>query len=202
MYIKKIMLRDDYRCLKKDLAIDVRNITLLVGNQGSGKSSLLSLLSKTSKEPSSKGIVDVSLDEKTLKCGIDCFYFDTEKDNPRIKDPQLFTTTDGQNKGIGFAVAVSSRFKSHGEILQNFTVEAIPKAKNCIVLLDEPESALSVHNQFRLAKCIKQASHQNNVQFIIATHCILLIQSVSEVYSMDRLAWLDSNEFIDSQKVD
>jgi predicted ATPase len=46
---------------------------------------------------------------------------------------------------------------SHGEVLVDFTVNAIKKAKNCVILLDEPESALSIRNQWKLVKEIKKA---------------------------------------------
>ena len=47
--------------------------------------------------------------------------------------------------------AISARFQSHGETLKAFTVDIISDAKDCILLLDEPESALSLKNQYKLA---------------------------------------------------
>lgn len=198
MYIKQIKFNEDYRCLKSGLTIDIKNVTLLVGDQGSGKSTLLELLAKRSREKIQT--IDIVLDEIALKNGVDSFYFDSEKNNPRIKDPAFYSTPDGQDKGIGYSSAIQSRFKSHGEVLKEFTVEPIKQAKNCIVFLDEPESALSIRNQFKLTKNIHEVSFKNNVQFLIATHCLPLIESVESVYSMEHLSWMSSAEFIADQK--
>ena len=68
------------------------------------------------------------------------------------------------------------------------------------MFLDEPESALSIRNQFKLTKNIQEVSAKNNVQFLIATHCLPLIESVEYVYSMEHLSWMSSVEFIADQK--
>jgi predicted ATPase len=191
MYISKIFINEDYRCLKNGLVIEARQLTLFVGDQGSGKSTILQGLSELGK--SKKSFLSLELTPEGEK-GVNSFYFDTEKHNPRIKDPNLFST----DEGIGFSSAIMSRFKSHGEVLKEFTVEPIRKAKNCIVNIDEPESGLSIRNQYKLVKSIKE-SITNDTQFFIATHCLPLIQSVEQVFSMEHLRWMDSQEFIQTQ---
>jgi predicted ATPase len=190
MYISKIFVDDDYRCLKKGMVIEARQLTLIVGDQGSGKSSLLQGLVELGR--SKKSFLSLELTPEGEK-GVNSFSFDCEKDNPRIKDPNLYG-----NEGIGFAFAIKSRFKSHGEVIKEFTVNPIRKAVNCIVNIDEPESGLSIRNQYKLVDSIKFAMG-NNVQFLIATHCLPLIQSVEQVFSMEHLRWMDSQEFIQSQ---
>jgi len=130
--------------------------------------------------------------------GVNSYYFDSEKHNPRIKDPHLYATAGGKNEGIGFASALKSRFQSHGEVIKEFTVNPIKKAQNCIVNIDEPESGLSIRNQYKLVSAIQAAIH-NKTQFFIATHCLPLIQSVDQVYSMEHLRWMDAKEFIQTQ---
>ena len=193
IYLSSTKLLDDKYCLKKDLIIDFKTITLLVGDQGCGKSTLLNLLQSKSE------LLKLNLSEETIKKGVDTFYFDSEKMNPRILGIDDFSNPDGTSKGIGVGVALSTRFKSHGEILQVYTVNAITKAENCIVFLDEPESSLSLRNQFKLAKNLKKAT-ERNVQFIIATHCLPLIESVKYVYSLEHLKWMKSLEFINLNK--
>lgn len=126
--------------------------------------------------------------------GVDTFYFDSEKDNPRIKNPELYTKFNGENIGIGFCNAVMTRFKSHGEVLQNFIIEPLKKAKDCVIFLDEPESGLSITNQFKLIKEIKKAS-KRNVQLFIATHCYPLIESF-DVISLQHLEQMSGEDFI------
>jgi len=199
MYIAKAELLNDYRCLKKGLTITFKGITLLVGDQGSGKSTILESLHRCGS--GEKRVINLTLTEKATKNGVQSFYFDTEKHNPRLKDPQYYSTPNGGSTGIGYTSAIQSRFQSHGEVLKAFTVNAIKKAKDCIVLLDEPESALSLRSQFDLVKAIADAS-ERNVQFIISTHCLPLIESITHVYSVEHLCWMGSREFINNQRTD
>jgi len=188
MYIEKIKLKDDYRNLKKGLTIILKPLTLLVGEQGCGKSSILSLLQKNEN-------LDVVLNKELQKGTIKTFYFDSEKMNPRIQSIDAFTTPSGQDSGIGLANGLLSRFKSHGEILREFTVNRIKRASNCVLFLDEPESALSLKDQFILAEEFKKAITEN-VQIIAATHCLPLIESVDEVFDMVSKKWIKSADFI------
>lgn len=195
MFIDKIDVKTDHRCLRAGFSIGLKNITLLVGDQGSGKSTLLECLHEYGKGTKDK--VALVLTEKGVK-GVSSFYFDAEKHNPRIRDPQDYTTVTGKSIGFGYGAALASRWKSHGEVLKKFTVDAIKQATNCIVMLDEPEAGLSLKSQFLLVKNILE---RKDVQFIIATHCLPLIQAMDEVYSMDHLKWMASKDFINSQEV-
>jgi predicted ATPase len=137
----------------------------------------------------------MTLSEFVLENGIETFYFDSEKMNPRIADIEAsYSNPDGTSKGIGIGAAIKSRFMSHGEVLKEFTVNRISKAKNCILFLDEPESSLSLRNQYILVNEIRKA--EDTVQFVIATHCLPLIAAFDEVYSLEHLKWMKSDEFI------
>ena len=134
--------------LKKGLEIKCGSVNLLVGNQGCGKSTLLELLQKNHPD------IKLTLSENVLNKGIRSFYFNSETDNPRVKDPVLFTKPSGADIGIGYGGALASRFRSHGEVLEEFIIEPLLKAKDCVILLDEPESGLSITNQFKLINAI------------------------------------------------
>lgn len=180
--------------LKKGFEIECTDINLLVGNQGCGKSTLLELIQKNHSD------IKLKLSEYTIKHGVSTFYFDSEKDNPRTKDPNLYTKASGENKGIGYGNALKSRFKSHGEILEKFTISPILKAKDSVIILDEPESGLSITNQFKLISAIKTAV-DNNCQFFIATHCYPLIESF-DVISLEHNKQMKGIEFINLIKND
>lgn len=191
MYLDKVELKEDYICFDKGFNItDFRNITLLVGDQGSGKSTLLKLLGSNDK------VLDVKLLDGVEGCST--FYFDSEHMNPRTKDPELYTKPNGDSIGIGYGGALASRFKSHGEILVDFTVNALKKAKDAVIFLDEPESGLSLRNQYNLIQAIEKAS-KNNCQILIATHCLPLIESQKKVYSMEHRKWMNTKKFLKTQ---
>lgn len=180
--------------LEIGFCVEFSEINLFVGDQGCGKSTLLNLIQKNHSD------IKMKLSNYAIKKEINTFFFDSEKDNPRIKDPQLFTKPNGENIGIGYGAALYSRFKSHGEILENFIIAPILKAKDCIIILDEPESGLSITNQFKLINAINIAV-LNNCQFFIATHCYPLIESFN-VISLEHKQQMSGLEFIKKIKCD
>lgn len=188
MYINSIEIVSDHRCFNKGEDFKLENITLLVGDQGCGKSTLLNGIQENDE------FLEMHLSELGQK-GVDSFYFDSEKMNPRIKDPNTYTNMDGSSKGIGFSGAVTTRYTSHGETLVLFTVEALKQAENSVIILDEPESGLSLKNQFLLAKEIKEAA-KRNCQLIIATHSLVLIKAFKNVLSLEHKKWMKSVEFV------
>lgn len=195
IHILSIKLKENYRVLNSGLEIDFLPVTILVGDQGCGKSSLLELL----RDNSSKLIAKLS--DSVIKDGVKTYYFDTETMNPRIADMDNYTTLGGESRGIGVGAALISRFQSHGETLREFTVNRILEAKDCVLFLDEPEAALSLKNQYILARNIQKAQ-ENNVQIILATHCLSIIESVEKVYSLEHLKWMESKEFINQSKTE
>lgn len=193
MYLSDIKIIKEYRCLPI-LDIKLKNITLLVGDQGCGKSSLLKLLHENNSE-----YINIKIAEKYKNKSINSYFFDTEKQNPRVAPDHNYYDIHGRSIGIGIGTKVFSMFQSHGEVLREFTVETIPKADNCVILLDEPESSLSIKNQYKLAQNIISAT-KNNCQLIIATHCLPLIESIDTVYDLEKKEWKKSSLFINEQK--
>lgn len=194
LYIEQIKIKENYLTLQKDRVIELKPLTVIVGEQGCGKSTLLRLLNKNSDK------IEVKLCEYLKNDYVDTFYFDTETMNPRISDINNYTTMDGRSKGIGVGAALQSHFQSHGEVLREFTVNRINDAKNCILFLDEPESALSLKNQFLLSKRLIDTTTNNKTQIILATHCLPIISSVEEVFDLVDYKWKNSTEYINEQK--
>jgi predicted ATPase len=192
VYIEKIkIINNAYpgsHVLKKDFVINCSHVNLFVGDQGCGKSTLLNLIQKNHND------INVILSDFALKNEIETFFFDSEKDNPRINDPQHYTNSNGENIGIGFGAGLASRFKSHGEILESFIIRPLLKAKDCVIILDEPESGLSITNQFKLINAINVAV-DNGCQLFIATHCYPLITSF-DVISLEHNEQMNGNDFI------
>lgn len=194
IYIEKIKIQDkqDYpgaEVLKKGFEFECSDVNLFVGNQGCGKSTLLTLLQKN--HPG----LEITISEYTKKNGVNSFFFNSELDNPRVKDPEMFTTPGGGSIGIGIGGALASRFMSHGEVLESFVINPLREAKNCVIILDEPESGLSITNQFRLIQAIKEAV-KNGCQLFMATHCYPLIKEF-DVISLEHYEKMSGTEFIE-----
>lgn len=193
IYIKDLTFNENYFVFSKDEKFFFEEVNLLVGDQGVGKSTLLSLMFKKNK------ILNISLSDETKKKGVNSYYFDFEKENPRIKNPNLYSTPSGEDIGIGVGNAVFSRFLSHGEVLKKYSVDALKFAKDCIIFLDEPETALSLKNQYKLTKEIKDAV-KRNCQLFIVTHCYILISAFDNVLSLEEKKWTPSNIFISNNQ--
>lgn len=193
IYIEKIKTSEDHRCFKKGFIFEPKQLNLLVGDQGTGKSTLL------------MGIRDqddwlrFDLSKYTMQHGIETFYFDSESMNPKMASDHNYYNADGTDKGIGLGNKLMTHFESHGETMKKLTVDLLPTAKDYIIMLDEPESALSIRNQYNLVKAIKTAL-DNNCQIFIATHSLPIIQSFKEVFSLEHNKWMGSNDFIETQK--
>jgi len=192
IYIEKLKISEQTypgtQVLNKDFVIECKDVNLFVGKQGCGKSTMLRLMQQNHTD------LKIKLSDIAIKNGVQTFFFDSEKDNPRMKNPEEFTKANSESIGIGFGNALVSKFRSHGEILEKFIITPLLNAKDCVIMLDEPESSLSITNQFKLINTI-QTAVQNNCQLFIATHCYPLIERFN-VISLEHNKQMSGLEFI------
>lgn len=197
IYLEKIeILNNTYpgsHTLEKGFTITCKDVNLLVGDQGCGKSTLLKLIQKNHTD------IKIKLNRCTIKNKVDTYYFDSEKDNPRIKDLESYTKPNGENVGIGYGGAFVTHFKSHGEVMRDFIITPLIDAKDCVIILDEPESGLSLTSQFKFIDVVNKAV-ENNCQFFIATHCYPLIEQY-DVISLEHNEQMSGKEFINKIKI-
>jgi len=194
IYVEQIeIISDQYPradgCLKIGTKFECSDINIFVGEQGCGKSTLLSLLSNHGQKFKASDDIKLILSKEAETDGVSMFYFDSEKDNPRMRDPEDYA---GQEHG--FITAALSRFRSHGEELSEIVISPLLTAKDCVIILDEPESGLSVTNQYRLINAIKKAV-ENNCQLFIATHCYPIIDAF-DVISLEHNKEMSGKEFL------
>jgi predicted ATPase len=152
-------------------------LVMLQGENGSGKSTLLHSLYYALKGEQVEGYV-YRLDPAAVKIG-KSFLFDAEQHNPRN---QMDAFQD-QPEMLEFL-----RMASHGQVMLSLFKESFPKLPDgTILLLDEPEMALSVSNQRRILKMLKELVDQKGFRIICATHSPVLIEA-SETYviNLDR----------------
>ena len=182
-----------WRCFTGEEVIQFRpGVNLLVGNQGTGKSSLFEAIQiRGMKKP--KGLhlppadtVPVIIDFQGE--AVPVFAFDFEHDNYRTKS---FFEDD-----ISFHVGAMR--SSHGEMVLAMLRELELVDKKMLVLFDEPDMALSIKSCRRLVRCFNHVADLGG-QVIATAHNPILILSYEQVYSVEHGKWMGGKEYIDLQ---
>jgi predicted ATPase len=142
-------------------------LIMLQGENGSGKSTLLHAIYYALRGERVENYV-YRMEMGDLKPG-KVFLFDAEQHNPRTQ-LELFKE---QPEMVEFL-----KMASHGQVMLSLFRESFPKLPDgTILLLDEPEMALSTSNQRRILKMLKELVDQKNFRIICATHSPVLIES-------------------------
>jgi len=149
-------------------------LIMLKGENGSGKSTLLHSLHFALRGEQVEGFV-----YRTEVQGIDpekVLLFDAEQHNPRHQ-LQLFEGNPEMKEFLSTA--------SHGQVMLSLFRESFPKLPDgTVLLLDEPEMALSQSNQRRILKMLKELVEQKKFRIVTATHSAALLDD-SETYVID-----------------
>ncbi len=152
-------------------------LVMLQGENGSGKSTLLHSIHYALKGEKVEGYV-YRLEPGEVQVGRS-YLFDAEQHNPRTQ-LELFKN---QPEMLEFL-----RIASHGQVMLSLFSESFPKLPDgTILLLDEPEMALSVSNQRRILKMLKELVDQKHFRIVCATHSSILIEDPETyVINLDR----------------
>lgn len=178
MFLKQMQLKEKYRGMKPFTLDFLSGLNVIVGENGSGKSSLLSLIT----DPNSS-LREIAVNETEFAF----HFFDTEKMNPRIRK-------DFMASGV-VALLVNSKYQSHGEAMLPMLNHA-EEMHNSLILVDEPEAGLSLSNQKKLFKVYEKIVRDNNCQIILTTHSYVIISSVEKVFNMKTKKWEKSSDFL------
>jgi len=190
--ISSVKFKEKFRCFEKDTVIDLRQITLLVGDQGSGKSSLLHFLSEAvkfaSKNKDFKGHKVISLTTEGEPVIKQFTSSDFEKENIRTL-PYL-------SQKIDIRFQLGSYLASHGETV-NACLRSLPDYRNTLILMDEPDMALSPKSAVNLANMMKTALG-NECQIIVAIHNPIIISLFNDVFDMSRRIWCSPHDYFET----
>jgi predicted ATPase len=143
------------------------------------------------------------------------YFFDTEKNNPRLDNDSQITdfvryivdTEDSkefsrrvESYGLNYLELTKNKLneKSHGEIILPM-LKDLENLKNSLILLDEPESSLSIRSVYKFIKILRKLEENGN-QVLIATHSPIIIEEFGKVYSLDTREWIESDTFVDRMK--
>jgi predicted ATPase len=141
-------------------------LVLLTGENGCGKSTLLHSIYYALQGEQIEGYIYRF--EKQVEAP-KIFLFDAEQHNPRMH-PELFEGNPQMQEFIQAA--------SHGQVMLSMFRETFPALpEGTILLLDEPEMALSVSNQRRILKMLMELVQEKKFRIICATHSPTLIDA-------------------------
>lgn len=194
-FIEAIQFRKDFRSYKAGETFTFKaGINLLVGDQGSGKSSMF--YSIINFEESG---VAMKYDENSSYA-----FIDTETMNPRRLDAYKHNrpTFDSIMEAERHETRSAANYmyndygrKSHGQVMLPYLTDVKEKGKT--LFIDEPESGLSIRSQHKLWNHFKELEKHN--QLIIATHSQVFMEYQKEVLSLEHKKWMTSNDFLKTQ---
>lgn len=149
-------------------------VIMLTGENGSGKSTLLHSIYYALRGEPVDGYL-YRLDRSNVQFS-KVFLFDAEQHNPRMQK-DLFADNPQMSEFLEMA--------SHGQVMLAMFRENFPSLpEGTVLLLDEPEMALSVSNQRRILKMLLELADQKGFRIITATHSPVLIES-PDTYVID-----------------
>ena len=141
-------------------------LILLAGENGSGKSTLLWSIYYAMRGEEMEGFVYRVENKPNLP---KVFLFDAEQHNPRMH-PELFENNPRMKEFVAMA--------SHGQVMLSMFQETFPALpEGTLLLLDEPEMALSGSNQRRILKMMMELADKKKFRIICATHSPILIDA-------------------------
>ena len=152
-------------------------LIMLQGENGSGKSTLLSSLYYALKGEDVDGFVYQAHFEEEQPTEV--FLFDAEQHNPRLQ-LEFFENQPEMKEMLQMA--------SHGQVMLAMFRDSFPNLPDgTLLLLDEPEMALSPSNQRRVLKMLMELADQKKFHIVAATHSPILIESKETyVINLDR----------------
>ena len=142
-------------------------VVMLQGENGAGKSTLLHAIYHALRgDKIDNYVYKLSTDGVSTK---NVHLFDAEHHNPRT---QLDFFRDNPQMLEFLQMA------SHGQVMLSMFKENFPALETgSILLLDEPEMALSTSNQRRILKMLLELADQKKFRIICATHSPVLLDS-------------------------
>ncbi len=162
--INKLSILSDHwkERINRDSIDFLSRVSLLVGPNGCGKSSILSLIEGLSNKAKCvrENHKKCAKIDYTCQGGLIVNYLDTEK---TLRTQSYF--------GNNVMTQLAMKFSSHGESMRLYWREMMKEQeKESVFCVDEPETGLDLPAQFEFVKLVETTPHQ----YIIATHSPVL----------------------------
>lgn len=177
------------------VAIDFKDLTVIVGPNGSGKTQFLkAILSLVDKDSFSKKDYKTHID---VLPGTRFLMFDEKAYEDRVSNPPPWDTTNYFN---AHARLVLRNWQSKGEGQMDLMDSIIPiegefqEFEGVVFAFDEPDHNLDFNNQVELFNRLKKLSELSQV--IVITHSPVVIAQAGEVFDMETKQWVNSKEYL------
>lgn len=163
-------------------------VVMITGENGSGKSMLLHSIYYALRGEQIDGYI-YRLDKGQAEFG-KVYLFDAEQHNPRTQ-LEHFENNPQMKEFLQMA--------SHGQVMLSLFQESFPQlGDGTMLLLDEPEMALSTSNQRRILKMLLELADQRKFRIVAATHSPVLTEA-PETYVIDLERHINRNVVPDDQ---
>lgn len=184
----KLTLTKDYRGLKAGLTAEFKHrFVAVVGDNGAGKSSFLNLF-RSFWKGHYMGRVREAADHMVVE-GLEAFdlkldYF-TDSDSAR---GQSMADVSYSMLAVGMAAFQSSSGELQNEHITKLVKQILKQKptleKPALLVLDEPESSLSLRARVTLATTLHLISSKFPVMIVVATHDESMIAAAARVYDI------------------
>jgi len=203
----------------KGLTIEFKaGVNIIVGENGSGKTTLISLIKNYVGRPY-QGMFSISNDYEDeddyyaryqdedgrhIKVEVDekratyknSIFFNGEEDNPVTAIPKMANPMRSDFNSLA-AQLFFAQEESHGESMIPALDYILGEAKGgYVIFMDEPETALSLKNQIRLANQIRQSAEKFGNQLLISTHSLAVINEFNTIFDMETRKWVNREDYV------
>lgn len=196
LFLKNVKFTEDFRVYKKDEEIEFKSsLTIITGDNGSGKSSLISCIRNLFKTKWTMSHCDAGNGKITsnVEGSHEIGYFDTSADLHK-------NAVEFDFDNMSLFVQCTQASSGQGTLLQLANFFDINKDKK-LLILDEPERGLSLRSeQLFINYILKSWFEHPEMQILITTHSPLFMSMAEVVFSTSHKKYITHKEYLDWMK--